>query len=94
MSNARSEAPEPSVIGTTVEAKIIAVFHWGVILDLRLSKVGLIDALYVDDDDEYVVGEAVTVILDDFDEQKDKFIARPPKQIPLVDRLRAKGHDV
>jgi hypothetical protein len=94
MSSARSEGPDLSIVGATVEAKVIAVFHWGVILDLGLSKMGLIDALYIDDGDEYAVGEAAMVVLDDFDEQKDKFIARPPTQIPLVDRLRAKGHDV
>jgi hypothetical protein len=94
MSNPRSDGPDLSIVGSTVEAKVIAVFRWGVILDLDLSKVGLIDALYIDDGDEYAVGDTVTVMLDDFDEQKDKFIARPPAQIPLADRLRAKGFDI
>ena len=94
MSNPSSEGLDLSIVGTTVEAQVVAVFHWGIILDLGVSKVGLIDALYIDDGDEYVVGESVTVVIDEFDEMKDKFIARPPVQIPLVDRLRAKGHDI
>jgi hypothetical protein len=58
------------------------------------ARVGLIDALYIDDGDDYAVGEAVDVYLDSFDEKKDKFIARPPGQVPLVERLRRKGFDV
>lgn len=81
-------------IGGRVNAKVVAVFRWGVILDAQLSRPALIDALYIDDDDHYDVGDVVEVYLDTFDVQKDKFIARPPHQIPLLDRLRAKGFDV
>ncbi|MEO6085466.1 MAG: hypothetical protein ABIQ18_20335 [Umezawaea sp.] len=85
---------EADYIGQLVSGKVLAVFRWGVILDVSLSRVGLIDALYVDNGDSYVVGEAVDVYLDSFDGQKDKFIARPPGQIPLAERLRRKGFDV
>jgi hypothetical protein len=30
----------------------------------------------------------VNVVVDDFDEREDKYIARPPGQTPLADRLR------
>ncbi|MEU3173320.1 MULTISPECIES: hypothetical protein [unclassified Streptomyces] len=57
-------------------------------MDLGLSRVGLVDALYVDDGDDYHVGDRISGHLDCFDEQKDKFILRPPDQIPLAERLR------
>ena len=94
MSSSSSEPVETDRIGQLVSGKVLAAFRWGVILDVNLSRVGLIDALYIDDDDGYAVGATVEVYLDSFDEQKDKFIARPPGQIPLAERLRRKGFDV
>jgi hypothetical protein len=85
---------EADQIGQLTTGKVVAIFRWGVILDLNLSRSGLIDALYVDDDDNYVVDDVVHVYLDSFDVQKDKFIARPPHQVSLADRLREKGFDV
>ena len=94
MSNPRPEPSELARIGAVVDGTVVAVFRWGIILDIGLSRVGLIDALYVDDGDRYAVGDTVKVILDDYDEQKDKFITRPPSQIPLADRLRARDSDI
>lgn len=74
-------------IGRSAEGTVIAVFRWGIILEVGLSRVGLIDALYLDGSHEYVVGHVVTVIIDHFDEVKDKFLARPPSQIRIRDRL-------
>jgi hypothetical protein len=73
---------------------VVAVFRWGVILDLGLPQVGLIDALYIDDGDTYSIGDRVLVVLDSYDEQKGKFIARPPDQLSLSERLKAKGFDI
>ncbi|MFF3511449.1 hypothetical protein [Streptomyces sp. NPDC002573] len=70
------------------EGRVEAVFRWGVIVDAGLSRVGLIDALYIDDEDHYEVGQSVSCYMDCFDEQKDKFILRPPHQVPLAERLR------
>ncbi|MEU3625875.1 hypothetical protein [Amycolatopsis coloradensis] len=81
-------------LGRLVDAKVAAVFRWGVIVDINLSRPGLIDALYVDDSDSYVVDDVVRVYLDSYDRQKDKIIARPPHQVPLLDRLREKGFDL
>ncbi|WP_159049749.1 S1 RNA-binding domain-containing protein [Streptomyces sp. NRRL WC-3618] len=82
-----SEA-EMGLMGTIVEGDVIAVFRWGVIVDLGLSYVGLIDVLYIEDDDNYQVGDRVSCYLDCFDKQKRKFILRPPGQVPLAERLR------
>lgn len=89
-----SHAAEVDRIGQLVSGRVLAVFRWGVILDLNLSRLGLVDAIYIDDGDLYVDGQHVEVYLDGFDEQKDKFIARPPGQVPLVERLRQKGFDL
>lgn len=78
---------EHGLIGKIIEGRVEAVFRWGVIVDLGLSRVGLIDALYIDDDDEYYAGQKVSGYMDCFDEKKNEFILRPPTQIPLADRL-------
>jgi hypothetical protein len=94
VSNLNSEPVEIDRIGQLASGRVLAVFRWGVILELGLSRLGLIDALYIDDGDIYVNGQDVEVYLDSFDEQKDKFIARPPGQVPLFERLRKKGFDL
>ncbi|MCL8013805.1 S1 RNA-binding domain-containing protein [Streptomyces sp. AS02] len=84
------EVPEAEMrlVGSVVEGEATAVFRWGVIVDLGLSRDGLIDVLYIDDDDNYQVGDRVSCYLDCFDEKKNKFILRPPGQVPLAERLR------
>lgn len=88
---------EQRLIGTLAEGEVIAVFRWGIILDLGLSRVGLTDALYIDDEDVYHVGDRVRGYLDCFDEQKNKFIFRPPHQVSVTERLeqwrRSRGTD-
>ncbi|MFJ5532645.1 hypothetical protein ACWERW_26525 [Streptomyces sp. NPDC004012] len=86
--NDQLSAQESSLLGQLIKGRVEAVFRWGVIVDAGLSRVGLIDALYIDDEDRYEVGQSVTCYLDCFDEQKDKFILRPPQQVPLSERLR------
>ncbi|WNM35986.1 hypothetical protein RKE30_39365 [Streptomyces sp. Li-HN-5-11] len=86
--NERPGAHELRLLGQPVDGTVEAVFRWGIIDDAGLSRVGLIDALYIDDEDTYEVGQCVTCILDCFDEQKNKFILRPPHQVPLAERLR------
>ncbi|MFJ4788825.1 hypothetical protein [Streptomyces sp. NPDC088794] len=88
MTNVELSEAETGRMGTLVEGEAIAVFPWGVIVDLGLSWVGLIDVLYIDDDDNYQVGDRVSCYLECFDQQKRKFILRPPGQVPLVERLR------
>lgn len=88
MTNEQLSPHEQGIMGKIVTGEIEAVFRWGVIVDLGLSRVGLIDALYVDDGDDYKIGDQVSGYLDCFDEQKDKFILRPPGQVPLAERLR------
>jgi hypothetical protein len=94
MTDVQISAHELSLIGKLVEGRVEAVFRWGVIVDLGLSRVGLIDALYVDDDDKYEVDQHVACFLDEFDEKKNEFILRPPSQTPLIERLRQAGHDL
>ncbi|WP_327695660.1 S1 RNA-binding domain-containing protein [Streptomyces sp. NBC_00459] len=79
---------EMGLMGTLVEGEATAVFRWGVIVDLGLPWDGLIDVLYIEDDDNYQVGDRVSCYLDDFDEMKRKFILRPPGQVPVAERLR------
>lgn len=86
--NEQLSAQESSLLGQLIKGRVEAVFRWGVIVDAGLSRVGLIDALYIDDEDRYEVGQSVMCYLDCFDEQKDKFILRPPQQVPLSERLR------
>ncbi|QMU75732.1 S1 RNA-binding domain-containing protein [Streptacidiphilus sp. PB12-B1b] len=88
MTDEQLSAGESSLIGKIVDGEVEAVFRWGVIVDLGLSRVGLIDVLYIDDEDVYRVGDRVSCFLDCFDERKDKFILRPPNQISLEERLR------
>ena len=88
MTNEQLGEHEQRLIGEMIDGEIEAVFRWGIIVDLGLSRVGLIDALYIDTGDNYQVGDRVSGYLDCFDEQKDKFILRPPNQIPLAERLR------
>lgn len=85
---------EAALIGDLIEGTVEAVFRWGVIVNLGLSRVGLIDALYIDDDDSYRVGDKVAGYLESFDDQKQKFIIRPLGQESLSDRLRKKGFDI
>ncbi len=94
MVNANPTAHELGLIGDDVAGTVEAVFRWGVIVNLGLSKVGFIDALYVDNASDYQVGQKVTAILASYDSNKDKFLLRPHGQIPISDRLRAQGFDV
>lgn len=82
---------EAALLGTLVEGTVIAVFRWGVIVDLGLSCVGLIDVLYIDDHDSYEVGDVVSAYLSSFSEGMEKFWLRPPGQVPISERLRQKG---
>ncbi|MFJ6082853.1 hypothetical protein ACIQI8_15750 [Streptomyces sp. NPDC092369] len=79
---------EMRLVGSVAEGEATAVFPWGVIVDLGLSRDGLIDVLYIDDDDNYEVGDRVSCYLSAFDEMKNKFILRPPGQVPVAERLR------
>ncbi|WP_215455624.1 hypothetical protein [Streptomyces sp. ATCC 21386] len=79
---------EAGLMGSIIEGEAIAVFRWGVIVDLGLSWVGLIDVLYIEDDDNYHVGDQVCCYLECFDEKKRKFILRPPGQVPVAEHLR------
>ncbi|MFJ9785421.1 hypothetical protein ACIRSS_38015 [Amycolatopsis sp. NPDC101161] len=79
---------ELELLGTLTEGKVVDVFYWGVWLDLGLSHLGFIDALYIDDDDHYAVGDTVTGYLSSFDERSGKFWFRPPGQKPVEERLR------
>lgn len=76
--------------GQPIRGVVRAVFRWGVIVDLGADFVGLIDALYIDDDDSYVTGQTVITHLDRFDDRKLKYILRPPGQVPIIERLKAK----
>jgi hypothetical protein len=82
---------EKALLGTLVDGPVVAVLRWGVIVDLSLSHVGLIDALYVDDDDHYGAGDRVRAFLTHYDERMEKFWLRPPGQVPVSERLRQKG---
>ena len=82
MTSPSSDRLESERIGQIALGRVVAVFRWGVILDLGLSRLGLIDALYIDDCDAYAEGRSVEVLLDSFDKRKYKFIAKPPRQTP------------
>jgi len=82
-------AQERERIGSLVEGEVKAVFRWGVIVELGMSRVGLIDVLYIDDD--YQVGGRVSAYLDCFDDKKNKFILRPPGQVSVAERLKKLG---
>ncbi|GGS63864.1 hypothetical protein AB0E75_24900 [Streptomyces griseoviridis] len=85
---------EKAVVGQTVEGAVEAVFRWGAIINLGLPHVGFVDALYIDDSDQYEVGRTLQVHVSSFDVRQNKFWLRPPGQTPVVDRLRAKGFDL
>lgn len=82
---------ERALLGTLVEGTIVAVFQWGVIVDLNLSHVGFIDPLYIDDCDHYEKGDRVSAYLSTYDNRMEKFWLRPPGQVPVSERLRQKG---
>ncbi|MCH5671596.1 S1 RNA-binding domain-containing protein [Streptomyces gilvus] len=88
MTDSEVKAADLRLMGHLVEGEVVAVFRWGVIVDLGLSRDGLIDVLYIDDDDNYEVGDRVSCYLSVFDEMKNKFILRPPGQVPVAERLR------
>ncbi|WP_162907226.1 hypothetical protein [Allorhizocola rhizosphaerae] len=88
------EQREREMIGGLVRGRVEAVFRWGVIVDLGMSRPGLIDALYVENDDRYEAGDVVEAHLECFDEMKQEFILRPPSQTSIGDRLQAKGFDL
>lgn len=87
-------SPDAEHIGQLVSGRVVAVFQFGVVLDVSLSRLGFIDVVYIDDSDTYSVGDVVDVYLDTIDERKGYFIARPPHQKSVADRLREKGFDV
>jgi ribosomal protein S1 len=86
-------AENQALIGTLMEGTVRTVFPWGIVVDLGESRVGLIDVLYVDDDDVYQVGQVVSGYLTDIND-KHEYRLRPPQQTPVIDRLRAAGHDI
>jgi len=85
---------DPKEVGQLVTGRVKAVFHWGIIVDLGLPFVGLIDVLYIGPTDLYVIGDQIAAHLDGFDERKKKYILRPPGQVPVIERLRLKGIDI
>jgi hypothetical protein len=94
MANGNPPAQELDLVGTDVAGTVDAVFRWGVIVDLGLSRVGFIDVLYIDEIGDYQVGQNVVATLASYDPNKDKFLLRPHGQIPISDRLRAQGFNV
>ncbi len=86
-------AEEEALVDTLMQGTVTAVFPFGIVVDLGASRVGLIDVLYVDDDDVYVVGQQVSAFLTCINE-KGEYRLRPPHQVPVIDRLRAAGHDI
>jgi ribosomal protein S1 len=77
-----------------VEGVVTDVVPFGVVVDLGADHRGFIDPLYIDDDDHYRVGERVANHLIIFDTRKRCYLLRPPHQIPVIERLRRRGHDV
>lgn len=90
----RRQAPseEQALVGTLMRGAVTAVFPWGVVVDLGDSRAGLIDVLYVDDDDDYQVGQPVSAYLTCINE-KLEYRLRPPGQVPVIDRLGAARPD-
>ncbi len=88
-----SEA-ERALIGTLVEGRVEAIFRWGIIVDLGLSRMGFIDPLYIDDGDHYEVGQQVRAYFTAVEDGQQKFRLRPPGQVPVTERLRRKGFDI
>ncbi|TCC36935.1 hypothetical protein [Kribbella sindirgiensis] len=82
---------ERSLMGSIVEGRVLAVFRWGVIVDLGLSHVGLIDALYIDDGDMYVVGGVARGYLTEFNPGMEKFWIRPLGKTPIKERYGRGG---
>lgn len=88
-----SASDDEALVDTLMQGTVTAVVPWGIVVDLGDSRIGLIDVLYVDDDDVYEPGQQVTAYLTGIN-QKKEYRLRPPQQVPVVDRLRAAGHDV
>jgi hypothetical protein len=93
MPEADPRPEDRALIGTLMQGTVLRVFPWGIVVDLGLGRVGLIDVLYIDDDDEYAVGQAVSGYLTDINDKLEHRL-RPPHQTPVIDRLRAAGHDI
>jgi hypothetical protein len=88
------EPAELALIGTVRTGRVIAVFRWGVIVDLGLSRLGFVDPLYIDDGDVYTVGQTVEGELSSLEDGGQKFWVRPLDQIPLGDRYRSRRQDL
>jgi ribosomal protein S1 len=93
MSEPDAYPEDRALIGTLLRGTVLRVFAWGIVVDLGRSRIGLIDSLYIDDDDAYEVGQVVSGYLTDINEKKE-YRLRPPQQTPVIDRLRAAGHDI
>jgi hypothetical protein len=87
------DTSELRLVGSLITGRVVAVFNWGIIVDIGLSHVGLIGALYIDDGDKYETEEEVVAYLESYDSMKEKYILRPPHQTSLAERLRNKGFD-
>lgn len=80
--------------GTPVQGTIIRVERFGMLVDIGLEMPGFVDPVYIDDTDSYAAGQTISAYVLFFDERKRQHILRPVGQIPLPERLRAKGHKI
>lgn len=77
-----------AMIGAEVHGIVVAMHRWGVQVDLSLPGKGFIDPLYIDDSDDYRVGQTVTAIVSSCQERNHVYRLRPLMQTPPTERYR------
>lgn len=88
MTDDLSELPEAerALIGTIVRGQVVDVQRWGVLVDVKLSQLGFIDPLYIDDGCHYVVGQDVEAYVSSYQARTRKYWLRPLGQVPISER--------
>lgn len=83
-----SEVPgsERAVIGKVVRGRVIDVQRWGVLVDVKLSQLGFIDPLYIDDDCRYEIGQEVEACVSSYQARTHRYWLRPLGQVPISER--------
>lgn len=82
------QAMVQGLIGELVSGTVKAVLPHGVFVDLGLDHIGHIDPMYIEDLDNYQIGDRVRVHLEGFTEHNEEYRLRPPGKPTMAEWLQ------
>ncbi|BDU09238.1 hypothetical protein [Nocardia cyriacigeorgica] len=86
--NSGTENDPERFVDTAAEGVVVAVFSWGIVVDLGLPHPGFIDPLYIDDGDSYEAGDSVSGTILAYIPESRQFRLLPVGKVPVADRMK------